>query len=314
MPIASWAFAPALAAGNCVVLKPAELTPLTALRLAELALAAGLPEDVFQVVPGAGDVVGSASSTTRTCQDRVHRLDGRRQTGMAGCASRSSGHARTRRQERQHRLRRRRPGGRRRGSARGGVRQRRAGLLRPLTDPRPALRADRFVGLLPQACAAFTVGDPRDEATAMGPLPRRPPRPGPRPTTATTSPRRGGSAPDGPGSGTRPWSSSIRTRRRRSAARRSSDRWSSSSPSTTRPTPSARQRLAYGLSGSIWTGDVGRALRVARRRGRRLSVNSNSSVRFSTPFGGFKQSGPGRELEAVLDHYTEPKNVFIATN
>src|SRR5580658_2576084 len=58
MPIASWSLAPALAAGNTVVLKPAELTPLTALRLAEVALEAGIPEDVFQVLPGPGRVVG----------------------------------------------------------------------------------------------------------------------------------------------------------------------------------------------------------------------------------------------------------------
>ncbi|MGH3525382.1 MAG: aldehyde dehydrogenase family protein, partial [Mycobacterium sp.] len=70
----------------------------------------------------------------------------------------------------------------------------------------------------------------------------------------------------------------------------------------------------YGLSGSIWTNDLSRALRVTRAvEAGNLSVNSHSSVRFNTPFGGFKQSGLGRELGADAPlAFTETKNVFIA--
>jgi acyl-CoA reductase-like NAD-dependent aldehyde dehydrogenase len=71
----------------------------------------------------------------------------------------------------------------------------------------------------------------------------------------------------------------------------------------------------YGLSGSIWSQNIGRALRVARAvDAGNLSVNSHSSVRYSTPFGGFKQSGLGRELGPdALDAFTDLKNVFIST-
>jgi acyl-CoA reductase-like NAD-dependent aldehyde dehydrogenase len=71
----------------------------------------------------------------------------------------------------------------------------------------------------------------------------------------------------------------------------------------------------YGLSGSIWTSDGAKALRVARAlESGVLSVNTNTSVRVATPFGGFKQSGYGRELGPhALDHYTEVKSVYIAT-
>src|SRR5213078_4755058 len=88
MPIAGWGFAPALAAGNTVVLKPAELTPLTALRLAELALDAGLPEGVFTVLPGKGSVVGQRFVTHPAV--RKVCFTGSTEVGrqiMAGCAA-----------------------------------------------------------------------------------------------------------------------------------------------------------------------------------------------------------------------------------
>ena len=142
MTIASWGFAPALAAGNAVLLKPAEWTPLTTIRLGELALEAGLPEGLFQVLPGKGSVVGERFVTPPgSAQDRVHRLDRGRHQGDGRCGR--TGQARdagARRQERQHRVRRLRPG------ARGGhrtvrrVRQRRPGLLRAQPDPGAAQR------------------------------------------------------------------------------------------------------------------------------------------------------------------------------
>ena len=142
MAIAGWGFAPALAAGNTVVLKPAELTPLSALRIGELALEAGLPEGVLQILPGRGSVVGQRfvthpavrkiCFTGSTEVGRTHH--GRlRRPGEAG-------HPRARGQERQHRLRRRRRRVGRRPGALRGLRQRRTGLLRPLADPRATVR------------------------------------------------------------------------------------------------------------------------------------------------------------------------------
>ena len=145
MPIAGWGFAPALAAGNTVVLKPAELTPLTAIRLGELALEAGLPEGVFTVIPGKGSVVGRAlRHPPAGPQGLLHRLDRGRQADHGGLRrAGEAGDARARRQERQHRLRRRRP---RQAAATGAVRrlrQRRPGLLRALADPGRAVGVRR---------------------------------------------------------------------------------------------------------------------------------------------------------------------------
>ena len=134
MAIAGWGFAPALAAGNTVVLKPAELTPLSALRIGELALEAGLPEGVLQILPGKGSVVGERfvahPAVRKVCFTGLHRGGAPHHGGL--CRADQAGHPRARRQERQHRLRRRRPRAGGRPGALRGVRQRRAGLLRPL--------------------------------------------------------------------------------------------------------------------------------------------------------------------------------------
>ena len=149
--IASWKAAPALAAGNTIVLKPAELTPLTALELERIALEAGIPEGVLNVVAGPGSVCGKRMVEHPGCrQDRLHRLDRGRaghRRGRRGDDQTSD--ARAGRQVGEHRLRRRRPGGGRRGGAERGLRQLRPGLLRPLAHPGRARRAwSRFMEAL----------------------------------------------------------------------------------------------------------------------------------------------------------------------
>ena len=172
MTIASWGFAPALAAGNAVVLKPAEWTPLTSLRLAELGLEAGLPDGLFQVMPGKGSVVGERFVTNPDrAQDRVHRLDRGRQAHDGRLRRPGEArHPRARRQERQHRVRRRRPREGRRDRAVRRVRQRRPGLLRPQPDPRGAQRLRPVHGAARAGGAGRRGRRPADEATEMGPL------------------------------------------------------------------------------------------------------------------------------------------------
>jgi len=317
MPIAGWGFGPALAAGNTVVLKPAELTPLTAIRLGELALEAGVPEGVLTVIPGKGTVVGQRFVTHPLV--RKVCFTGSTEVGkqvMAGCAE----------QVKRVTLE---LGGKSANIVFADADLDKAAAAAPyavfdnagqdccarsrILVERSAY--DQFLSLLEPAVKELRVVDPADESSEMGPLISARQKQSVTDLVDATTVAFTGSAPEGDGF------------------------WV---PPTVVLTDSPQERIwreevfgpvvavmafddeaeavtlandtEYGLSGSIYTRDLGRGLRVSRRiAAGNLSVNSHASVRYWTPFGGYKQSGLGRELGPDAPNaFTEEKNIFIS--
>jgi betaine-aldehyde dehydrogenase len=321
MPIAGWGFAPALAAGNTVVLKPAEITPLTAIRIGELALEAGIPPGVFTVVPGKGSVVGNRFVTHLD----VHKVvfTGSTEVGkqiMAGCAE----------QVKHVTLE---LGGKSANIVFADADVAAAAAAAPgavfdnagqdccarsrILVQRSAY--DEFLGRMERAVVQWRVTDPGDEASQMGPMVSAGQRDSVQRYADGATVAFQGATPDGPDTAGGFWLPAMVVE----------------SADVTEPVwreevfgplvavmpfddEADAIRLAndteYGLSGSIFTRDLGRALRVARAvESGNLSVNSHSSVRYWTPFGGYKQSGLGRELGPDAPNaFTEEKNVFIA--
>jgi len=318
MPIAGWGFAPALAAGNTVVLKPAEYTPMTAMRLGELALKAGIPEGVFNVVVGKGSIVGNRFVTNPLVRKIV--FTGSTTVGkqiMAGCADQIK-----------------------RVTLELGGKS--ANIIFADSDIEAAAAAapgavfdnagqdccarsrvlveksvfDKFMSAFEMAVKKFRVEDPSLATAQMGPLISKKQLDSVQ-SYLTEEVAFTGGAPTGAGF----WMAPTVLMPKKTTAKVWQEEIFGPVVSVMAFEDEAdaiakANDSDFGLSGSIWTNNSSKALRVARAvESGNLSVNSNSSVRYWTPFGGYKQSGLGRELGPdALDSFTEVKNVFIATD
>ena len=318
MTIASWGFAPALAAGNAVLLKPADWTPLTAIRLGELALESGLPAGLFQVLPGRGSVVGERFVT----HPEVHKIVF---TGSTEVGKQVAAKAAVLVKPVTLEL-----GGKSANIVFADSDLEKAAATAPgavfdnagqdccarsrLLVQRSVL--DRFLELLEPAVQAWRVGDPHDEATEMGPLVSAAHRTSVEGFLDGAPVAFRGTAPTGKGFWMAP-TVLLPARTDPVATEEIFGPVVSVLPFDDEADAIALANSSiYGLSGSIWTRDLGRGIRVARGvQSGNLSVNSHSSVRYTTPFGGMKQSGLGRELGPdAAQHFTETKNVFFSTD